>query len=247
MLVESPETWPSVLGRSFPNSSNFFLNYTVVRALLLNPLRLLLPHGGAWRWLGQALLTGCANAGHAATERYRAFVVYPASIRYGREPGLVLLIVLIGVAYAVVAPLMAPFALAYCATAWVLWRFQMIYVCTRAYESGGRQWPVFHGLLTWCVALFVVFSACILLLKKANYQAVLTFCLLPLVYFSSRRTRRRLDPAVAAMPLWLAHAAPRARVDPAVYVPPALRPGARGWFFESGKAWLRWGVPLYVD
>ena len=82
-----------------------------------------MPHGGMWRWLGQMLLTGCTATGHAATERYRAFITYPASIRYGREPGLVLLILLIGVAYSVVAPLMTPFALAYMASAWLLWRY----------------------------------------------------------------------------------------------------------------------------
>jgi hypothetical protein len=44
---------------------------------------------------------------------------------YGREPGLVLLILLIGVAYSVAAPLMTPFALAYMASAWLVWRYQV--------------------------------------------------------------------------------------------------------------------------
>jgi hypothetical protein len=86
---------------------------------------LIMPHGGMWRWLGQMLATGCTSARHAATQRYRAMITYPASIRYGREPGLVLLIILIGIAYSVVAPLMAPFALAYMATSWLLWRYQV--------------------------------------------------------------------------------------------------------------------------
>jgi hypothetical protein len=63
--------------------------------------------------------------------------------RYGREPGLVLLILLIGVAFSVVAPLMTPFALAYMATSWVVWRYQIIYVCVRCYESGGRMWTLY--------------------------------------------------------------------------------------------------------
>lgn len=63
------------------------------------PRSLITPHGGMWRWIGQMLGTACTGAGHAATARYRAFITYPASIRYGREPGLVLLILLIGIAY----------------------------------------------------------------------------------------------------------------------------------------------------
>jgi len=54
---------------------------------------------------------------HAATASYRAMIIYPASIRYGREPGLVLLILLIGMAYCVAAPLITVFVFAYMVTA----------------------------------------------------------------------------------------------------------------------------------
>jgi hypothetical protein len=99
----------------------------------------------------------------------------------------------------------------------------------------------------WCLALFVVFTGCLFLLKKANAQGVLALCLLPGLFVFQRRCAARFDAAVASMPLWLAHGAPRTRIDPSVYVAPALRPGARGWFFESGKAWVRWGVPMWGD
>lgn len=97
------------------------------------------------------LFTGAASFSHAATERYRAFIIYPASIRYGREPGLILLILLMGVAYSVAAPLITPFVLAYLCTAYLVWRYQMIYVCVRCYESGGKMWPVYFVILLWCL------------------------------------------------------------------------------------------------
>jgi hypothetical protein len=200
----------------------------------------------------------------------------------------VLLIILIGIAYSVVAPLMTPFALAYMATAWLLWRYQasgvaarpsarapvpplrwaartlgrlpnppgparllqphrslllapplqnrtrfklaralcqILYVCVRCYESGGRMWPVYSRSISWCLAAFVIFTACIFLLKKANAQGLLALCLLPGIFFFSRRCRLRYDVAVESMPLWLAHAAPRTRVDPQVRLPGAPRWG----------------------
>lgn len=72
--------------------------------------------GGMWRWIGQMLFTGFTGFKHAATESYRACIIYPASIRYGREPGLVLLILLIGMAYCVAAPLITVFVFAYMVT-----------------------------------------------------------------------------------------------------------------------------------
>jgi DNA-directed RNA polymerase III subunit RPC2 len=207
-----------------------------------------MPHGGMWRWIGQMLATTGTAARHAATERYRAFVVYPASIRYGREPGLVLLILLIGTSYAVVAPLLAPMCLGYMATAYLLWRQQIIYVCQRCYESGGRHWPTFATIITWCLALFVCFTSFLLLLKRANLPAVALLGLgLPALYRFHERCERKYKRAARHLPLWLAYDAPRALLDPAVYVAPALRPGAAGWWFESGKAWVRWGVPMYYQ
>jgi hypothetical protein len=207
-----------------------------------------MPHGGMWRWIGQMLATSCTAARHASTERYRAFCVYPASIRYGREPGLVLLTLLIGAAYAVAAPLVAPVCLAYMATAYALWRYQALYVCQRCYESGGRLWPAYSTILTWCLALFVCFTSFLLLLKRANLPGVALLGLgLPALYRFHERVEAKYKRAVAGPPLWLAYDAPRAALDPALYVAPALRPGAAGWWFEAGKAWVRWGVPLYYD
>ena len=39
--------------------------------------------------------------------------------------------------------------------------------------------------------------------------------------------------------------APRIHVDPQLYTPVPLRPGAAGWFPEHSKAWIGWGVPRY--
>eukprot|EP00878_Enallax_costatus_P038775 GHUV01044241.1.p1 GENE.GHUV01044241.1~~GHUV01044241.1.p1 ORF type:complete len:215 (+),score=34.90 GHUV01044241.1:3-647(+) len=118
---------------------------------MMNLFRLIMPHGGMWRWIGQMLFTGAASFNHAATERYRSLIIYPASIRYGREPGLILLILLMGVAYSVAAPLITPFVLAYFCTAYLVWRYQMIHVCVRCYESGGKMWPVYFVIVLWCL------------------------------------------------------------------------------------------------
>ncbi len=47
-------------------------------------------------------------------------------------------------------------------------------------------------------------------------------------------------------PMSLAMSAPPAAVDPAVFLPPALREGALGWYPESGKVWEQYGIPKYV-
>lgn len=50
-LIKSPGDIGVVLGASLPESSNFFINYLALRAFGLVPFRLILVHGGIWRWL----------------------------------------------------------------------------------------------------------------------------------------------------------------------------------------------------
>jgi hypothetical protein len=49
--ISSPGNIGSTLGTSLPRSSNFFINYLALRAFGLVPFRLILVHGGIWRWL----------------------------------------------------------------------------------------------------------------------------------------------------------------------------------------------------
>jgi Calcium-dependent channel, 7TM region, putative phosphate len=52
-LIEQPSRITDILGESLPTSSNFFINYLALRAFGLVPFRLVLVHGGIWRWLGK--------------------------------------------------------------------------------------------------------------------------------------------------------------------------------------------------
>lgn len=61
------------------------------------------------------------------------------SPRYGFEYGQIMLMYLIGLAFCVISPLVLPFTLAYFMGAWLFWRYQMLYVLVRKYESGERQ------------------------------------------------------------------------------------------------------------
>jgi hypothetical protein len=43
LFFKEPEQWAQVLGAAIPQTSNFFLNYVITRAFMLNPVRLLMP------------------------------------------------------------------------------------------------------------------------------------------------------------------------------------------------------------
>lgn len=78
-LIEKPGSITDVLGESLATSSNFFINYVALRAFGLVPFRLVLVHGGIWRWLGKCappccapLRKVCLGAQRPSTRRARA-------------------------------------------------------------------------------------------------------------------------------------------------------------------------------
>ena len=171
----------------------------------------------------------------------------PRSPRYGKEVGAVLLVYVVCFAYAAVSPIISAIAFGFFALAWLWWRFALLYVFERAYESGGLHWQQVHAGVIWALALSVFFTGCVMLFNAAYLQgSLLWLTLLPLLYFFASGITARFGAAVDRTPLEAAAAAPAARLDPVVYTPPALRRGAAGWYPETGKCWEGWGAPLYT-
>lgn len=76
----------------------------------------------------------------------------------------------------------------------------------------------------------------VLLSNSAYAQAsILWITMTPLLYKFGRYCETRYGSAVRHMPIETAAAAPQASVPAVVYMPPALRKGAAGWYPEFGK------------
>jgi hypothetical protein len=125
-----------------------------------------IPHGGAWQyWL---FLCGTC----ATTSRHRADQFAARSPRYGFDIGNLMLIFLIGLAFSVVAPLVLPATLLFFAVNYVFWRYVLLYVYVRKYESGGRMFPVFFNQLMICLAIFHVFTTSVMVVKGGYWQVM---------------------------------------------------------------------------
>ena len=113
------------------------------------------------------------------TARDSASFLGSRSIRYGRELGLMMLVFITAWAYAVVSPLVVVVSALFFMSSWIVWRWQIVYVYVRCYEGGGSLWRSFVTCIMRCLYLFIIFTACVFVAKRAYYQAALLF--LPLV------------------------------------------------------------------
>lgn len=182
------------------------------------------------------------------TEREHALLCPGRNFRYGRDIGVQVMMNLVMVlGYAVVSPLIVPFGILYVALLYPVWRYQVLYVYQRQYESGGLMWPFVAHKTVGCLALMVAFTGLVFIVKRAFTQVALLWVTLPLflLWFDGYLTRR-YDTVVAQVPLWAVHNSGRAHVDPVMYTPPPLRPRAEGWHPEWGKCWQYWMIPRYT-
>ncbi|GFR47417.1 hypothetical protein Agub_g9134 [Astrephomene gubernaculifera] len=232
------------IGTALPTASNFFLHYTLTKGLYSNWLRIAWPHLGC---MAGAAARGLAGAALPRSWQDVFRIHSPPGYRFSSFYNGILQTHMVGLAYVVTAPLIAPIALLYFATAYLTWRYAAVYVYERQYESGGQMFPVLFDHLVGCLLVAELFSGAVLLTNGGWVQAVLLWAALTPALLAFRRVcvRRYIRP-LEHPPMSLAMCAPPACVDPAVYLPPALREGSLGWYPESGKVWEQYGIPKYV-
>ena len=243
--VDNPQAIWTTLSSAIPASSNFFINYVSYRALVMAWFRLFYPHQA----IAGCILKWLHIIPWAKTARDKALEAPVRNCRYGRDIGIpVLMNFVMVLAYAVVSPLILPFGLLYFIFLWAVWRYQMLYVYQRQYESGGQFWPLVAHKVVGCLLLGVLFTAVVLIFKQGYAQAGIILVTLPLylLRFDNYLTTR-YDAVVAQVPLMAVHKAGKVvSVDPDLWTPPPLRQGAVGWNPEWGKVWQWWGVPRYT-
>jgi hypothetical protein len=243
--IQHPSRIWNALSAAIPASSNFFINYVAYRAFVMAWFRLWYPHMGTM----VSFLKWIRILPWAKSPREKALEAPIRNCRYGRDIGIpVLMNFVMVLAYCVVSPLILPFGLLYFIFLWAVWRYQMLYVYQRQYESGGQFWPLVAHRVVGCLFICVLFTSVVLILKEAYTQAALMLVSLPLyllrfdLYISSR-----YDAVVAQVPLMAVHKAGRVEtIDPVVWTPPPLREGAEGWNPQWGMCWTFWGVPRYT-
>ncbi|MEW5319517.1 MAG: hypothetical protein WDW38_010662 [Sanguina aurantia] len=131
-IIDHPATLLTVLGSGAPQTATFFLLYILFNALVMQPVLLLrIP----------ALLVFVARYSMAATARAKHRLWAQPRFRFGAYVPNHTIILLLGLTFAVVAPIVLPCCLLYFVVAGILERYQQLYVYgARKYDNGGKMW-----------------------------------------------------------------------------------------------------------
>lgn len=237
-----------VLGTALNKSATFLTAYALTRALLLVPMKLVFPHPQVLMFFLKKLCSVMCCKGCGITRRDRFEGWQPKSCMYGREAGISMLMCLIGVCYALSSPITVAVVAFYFMGIFVVFRHHLLYVYSRAYESGGELWPVLFDRFVVMLVSLAFFVSVQLLTREAFAQAIILIVTVPPVLYRYHRVlSKRYKNITKVVPLDIAFRQPRGVVvPPSMFIPSELRFQSAGWHPEQGKAWQGYGVPRYL-
>ncbi|KAH9899740.1 hypothetical protein C8Q73DRAFT_639178 [Cubamyces lactineus] len=145
---------------------HFFVSYVILQGLGLMPLQLLNLGVIIPRLFFRLFITRTPRADFAELNA-------PPMINYGIVYPQAILIFVITLLYSVIQPLILVFGAVYFGVAYVVYKYKLLFVFYKPYESQGQAWPITFVRLIWGVLMFIVFMIGLFILKKSFILATL--------------------------------------------------------------------------
>eukprot|EP00937_MAST-01D_sp_MAST-1D-sp2_P000136 g136.t1 len=200
-ILRRPGDIVVILGQQVPQTAAFFMKYICVKACTGTSLELLRVVEAALAGVRTLLLRLCwgispsalaAGGGPRYSRPVLGLVAMPApgarpqyAFDHGRVLADQLFVLLLGVAYAAIAPLLLPLAAAYFALTYVTWRHQLLVVyqpprnsAPELAESGGMLWPTIFRCVVAALVVGDLTLLGIMVLKGGYTQSVALMLLL---------------------------------------------------------------------
>uniref|UniRef100_F6GX73 CSC1-like protein n=1 Tax=Vitis vinifera TaxID=29760 RepID=F6GX73_VITVI len=166
----NPKNFPSHLASAVSAQADFFMTYILTDGLSGFSLEVLQPGLLIWDFIKSHTYS-----------RGKEKVPYLYSMPYFRVIPFVSLSILIGMVYAVVAPLLLPFLIGYFFFGYAVYVNQIQDVYETVYESCGQYWPYIHHYILVAIVLMQITMIGLFGLKSKPAAAIST---IPLLLFT---------------------------------------------------------------
>ncbi|KAF5741423.1 hypothetical protein HS088_TW10G00420 [Tripterygium wilfordii] len=192
-IHQSANDIPITIGVSIPMKATFFITYIMVdgwagvagEILRLKPL----------------IIYHLKNFFLVKTEKDRSEAMDPGTIGFNTGEPQIQLYFLLGLVYAVVAPILLPFIMVFFGLAYVVYRHQIINVYNQEYESAGAFWPDVHRRIITALVVSQLLLMGLLSTKEAAQSTPLLITLPVLTIWFHRFCKGRYEPAFVRHPL----------------------------------------------
>ncbi|KAI7864770.1 hypothetical protein BDF14DRAFT_1875829 [Spinellus fusiger] len=164
-MLEDPTKIANILATSLPQVAPFFVNYTVLQGIMLLPIQLL--------QIGPVFLQLFYRAFLCKTPRDYSEVLAPRMYNYSIGYPIPVFLFVVLLVYSTISPLILVFGAIYYALAYLVFKYQLLYVYFHPYEVAGRMWPLVFSRIITGLLLFELTSSGLFVLKRAYPLALL--------------------------------------------------------------------------
>ncbi|GAB4859420.1 hypothetical protein Ancab_010886 [Ancistrocladus abbreviatus] len=192
-LHESANNIPKTIGVSIPMKATFFITYIMV---------------DGWAGVaGEILRLKALIIYHlkvfflVKTEKDKEEAMDPGSLGFSTGEPQIQLYFLLGLVYAVVAPILLPFIIIFFGLAYVVYRHQIINVYNQEYESAASFWPDVHVRIIVALVVSQLLLMGLLSTKQAAQSTPLLIALPILTIWFHTFCKGRFEPAFVRYPL----------------------------------------------
>lgn len=175
-LINDPSSIFSLLGESVPASGVYFLVLVMAQSMSSWGLRLLR--------IGPLIVSKIKLKWLAKTEREAEMAWRPKPFEFGKLLPDDLLVVVIGISYSTIAPVVLPFCALYFALGWLVNREQFMFVHLSEFDTGGLFWPLIFKRILSSIILGQITAIGVLGVKEFKYTPLLLPLLIATILFS---------------------------------------------------------------
>jgi len=174
-ILDSPSSILSILGTTIPSFSVYFANLVIVKTFTAIPLEML----RVWPLVQILGLKLFLDKKKCTWRELRTGAFADPPLLYGSIYPSLMMVLMIVVTYACISPLLTPLAVGYYALAYLMYKYQLLYVYVNDYQSGGFMWYAVFTRSMVALICGVVTLICYLGIRKTYFSGPF-YVLLPL-------------------------------------------------------------------
>eukprot|EP00571_Detonula_confervacea_P006281 CAMPEP_0172319724 /NCGR_PEP_ID=MMETSP1058-20130122/38513_1 /TAXON_ID=83371 /ORGANISM="Detonula confervacea, Strain CCMP 353" /LENGTH=1134 /DNA_ID=CAMNT_0013034843 /DNA_START=202 /DNA_END=3606 /DNA_ORIENTATION=+ len=204
IIIDTPESAFEMLGNSLPRMSSFFVSFVTIKTFTGLGVEISRMVSIVQSSLLLVLFPKSTLRAKRSTRIGMRAIDDPGWFNYHKILAQDMLVVVISVVFAVVAPIVLIPCAVFCFLSRIVWTHQFLYVYESAFETGGLFWPKIFRRFVFGLIIAQATITGQFILKDARHEAYATIALMFLTYIFLRSTRARYDATSNFLPLEVA-------------------------------------------
>lgn len=204
IIIETPESAFEMLGNSLPRMSSFFVSFVTFKTFSGLGVEIARMVSILQASILLFLFPNSTLRAKRSTRIGMRPIDDPGWFQYHKILAQDMLVVVISVVFAVVAPIVLIPCAVFCFMSRIVWTHQFLYVYESAFETGGLFWPKIFRRFVFGLIIAQATITGQFILKDARHEAYATIALMCLTYIFLRSTRARYDATSSFLPLEVA-------------------------------------------